>query len=167
MKTKQLLTFAKRVLLTSVFLLCGSLAAASTAVAEDEVAVQVESTKLRSAPQHWANGVAALSYGTRLVLLEGGTEGWLKVRASGNRVGFVHKSSVNSSKVVLSASSQPGLDGGSSSVILAGKGFSPEVERQYAAVTQGVNFSAVNRMERVIVSEADVVSFRRTGRLNG
>lgn len=131
----------------------------------NQVYVKVRSTKLRSAPKHWATGVSALKYGDTLTKLEE-SDGWVKVKSGGGASGYLHQSALSDRKVVLKSSSKFQEAGGDSSdVILAGKGFSPEVEKNYAAGNSELDFRSVDEMERLRVGEQDLASFISSGKL--
>jgi len=125
--------------------------------------VKVRTTKLRAKPQQWAPAVSNLSYGDRLTLLS--KEGaWKKVQF-GNRKGYIHDSALSERRIVLKASKS--VSGGDDrDVILAGKGFNKEVEKGYAAKS-GLNYAAVNAMEKITVSDSELATFAKTGQLQG
>ena len=127
------------------------------------VQVQVKSTSLRAQPKHWAPALASLSYGDRLTATSA-RDGWLSVSAKGTK-GYVHTSAVTDKRIVLASSkgADRGLD--IADAILAGKGFSKDVEREHAQRNPGLNFSAVNSMERVKASPSQVRAFMQQGKL--
>ena len=49
--------------------------------------------------------------------------------------------------------------------MLAGKGFSADVEKQFAASHRELNFNEVNSMEKIRVSAQEVQSFVKQGQL--
>ena len=50
-------------------------------------------------------------------------------------------------------------------VVLAGKGFNPAVEKEYAAGRSDLNFGAVDKMERRTVSDGELATFVKAGKL--
>ena len=125
--------------------------------------VQVKSSQLRSEPKYWASSVGSVSYGTKLNVLKE-ENGWMKVTTSGGTQGYIHQSAVTPRKVVLSSSSKV-RSSDSSEIVLAGKGFNREVERQYAADNSSLDFRAVNAMESLKVSDSEVRQFMSSGKL--
>jgi hypothetical protein len=128
------------------------------------VSVKVKSAKIRAEPKVWAASVVALAYGDSIEALSV-TDGWLKVRARG-KGGFIHESAVTTKKIVLSVKGNVG-DGltDRADVVLAGKGFNQAVEREFAAQDASLNFRAVDAMEKIKVSDAELAAFLQGGSL--
>jgi hypothetical protein len=148
--------------------------AAMPAVGNAEIAyVQVATTSLRSAPQHWAGTIASLRYGDS-VIIEGSAEtatkgvpGWMKVKA-GNRQGFIHRSAITDRQVVIEGRAGGAVQNANSGdIVLAGKGFNSEVESRYAARGGGENYAEVDRVMARRVSDQELGSFIRAGKLGG
>lgn len=135
-------------------------ASANTA---DQVYVAVKSTKVRSQPSALASSVATVAYADGLTKLDEQSD-WVKVRTKSGAAGFIHKTAVSQKKIVLSGASNSAGVTDSTEVVLAGKGFSKEVEQQYLG-QPGFNYSAVNAMERVAVSDKDISAFLKEGGL--
>ncbi len=134
---------------------------ASSAAAES-IYVKVKSTKLRSQPSFISSTSGSLSYGDQVDKVE--SEGsWIKVRTRAKAVGYLHESSVSESRIVLSSGSAHGSKPDSADVVLAGKGFSAEVEKSYASSHRELNFSAVNAMERIVISDKELSDFSKDG----
>ena len=116
--------------------------------------VQVQSSKLRQAPQQWAPAVSDVSYGDRLTVLERQAY-WLKVRTAEENQdsiaeGFLHSSAVTERKVVLSSSSEVLLNTrvDEQDVYLAGKGFNDEVVTAHAKEEPEANYNGVDAMAK-------------------
>lgn len=90
---------------------------------------------------------------------------WLKVSFKGKQ-GWIHVSAVQEQKVKLST-----LAGGRAAestrdeVALAGKGFTPEVEKAFQAKNPTMNFAAVALIESYSVSDDELQAFIRKGNL--
>lgn len=134
------------------------------ASADDQVSVQVKTSKVRSQPNLWSGSVATVSYGDALQKLSEDA-GWLKVKARGAS-GYLPASSVTERKVVLNASGSVAGGHDASDVVLAGKGFNKGVEAQYAQ-TSHLNYATVDAIEKVKVSDAEVREFVQSGQLKG
>lgn len=150
-----------------LFLLGAVLSTALLAQADGSraaVQVRIRETKLRSQPKFWGASVADLKYSESLTLL-GNESGWLKVRTSGGKQGYVHPSVVTDKKIVLAskAAVETGID--TSEVVLAGKGFSKEVEQEYARNNPELNFKAVTSVEQMRISDQELLAFLREGKL--
>ena len=141
-----------------------SLGTAADALAED-VYVTVRESKLRPKPDFFSAGIADLKYGDRLQVVSS-SEPWLTVKTAGGRSGYVHQSAISEKRVVLRSSASFDAAGqDSNDVVLAGKGFSAAVEKQFASQNSQLNFADVNAMERIKVSPKDVANFVQQGKL--
>ncbi|HMO18131.1 MAG TPA: SH3 domain-containing protein [Oligoflexia bacterium] len=135
-------------------------------VMADSVSVSVRETQLRSKEDFLSKGTP-LKYGDSLKVLSK-NNGWIKVKSVSGKEGFVHSSSVTDRELNLVADKKMGRSGASSKeVVLASKGFDKDVESKYAASNRALNFSAVNQMERTKISQAEISSFIKEGKLGG
>ena len=75
-------------------------------------------------------------------------------------------SAVTKRSVVLGKASLDGSKPDARDVVMAGKGFNNEIEKQFAAAGSG-NFKAVDAMEQTRVSDAALRSFVASGKLGG
>ena len=148
-----------------LFLILFSIVLASSSFADDTVYVQVRSSKVRSAAQLWAPAVSPVSYGDKLTKIkESGT--WLEVKTAKGS-GYIPISAVTKRPVVLGkAGIGKGAAPDAKDVVMAGKGFNHEVEKQFASVG-AVNFKAVDAMEQIRVSDATLRGFVQAGKLGG
>jgi Bacterial SH3 domain len=129
--------------------------------------VQVSRSSLRSEPKHYAPAVGALSYGDKL---EAGDaqEGWFKVTANGGKTGFVHESALIDREVVITGRKAASKSAVSSDVVLASKGFSKDIEREYKKKGTASRFDLVDRMEAApAVSAKELQQFVQLGELKG
>lgn len=157
--------------LLPIFMLCAASVAhaAPTPAAANELYVQVRDTKLRSGPLMWAGTVATLAYGDKLTVSDTATadRGWFKVKTAKGASGFVHQSAVSLKKIVLSGKgSVTGTEADPTEVILAGKGFSKQVEQEFAKA-RGLDFTAVNKVEQIQTNGGQLQAFIRDGQLKG
>lgn len=145
---------------------CVSMAIVSHAFAADSMYVQVKSSKVRSQANYWSSPVATVSYGDALTKI-GGDDPWWKVQTAKGETGYIPSSSVTSRKIVFGTAKNAGKYGiDQTEVVMAGKGFSKEVEKSFAATGQG-NFAAVDAIERTKVSDGEVREFMKGGQLGG
>ncbi len=153
--------------------LAGSKTSSSSAGAK-LVYVEVKVTKLKAKPEYLGANLADLSYGAALSLVSessdqaGNKDGWIKVKSSSGVVGYVHSSALSARRVVLSGSSDKKLlraDESPTDIVMAGKGFSKEVEKEFAAKNPALNFAAVNAMEKIKIGEGETRVFARAGGL--
>jgi hypothetical protein len=142
---------------TVVLVMAGAAQAAVYRVALREAAV-------RKDMRFFAPVVVRAPYGAQLQSSERKGD-WLKVSYQG-RQGWIHVSAVQDQKLSLSS-----LAGGRATestrdeVALAGKGFTPEVEKAFQAKNPALNFAAVDRIESYRVPDDDLETFMLQGKL--
>ena len=136
---------------------------------EKAVYVEVRNTKLKSKPDYLSSNLADLTYGATLYPAgDSSNEAWLKVKSSNGVVGYVHSSALSPRRVVLNTTGSKNMlrsDENPSDIVMAGKGFNKEVEREFAANNPSLNLSAVNSMERLKIGEGETKAFARAGGL--
>ena len=151
-----------------VYLVLSLMLSTSNVFAADSLPgyVQIRKASLRSAPQAWATLVSTLKYGTRVTVLEVG-DNWLKVKTGSNKQGYIHRSALTKKRVVVTGT-KPTFKGSaeSSDLVLAGKGFTKDIEEQFKKGDVPLNYSAVNRLERRGVGEKSLLAFKREGHLD-
>ena len=156
-----------RIRLKSAALAC-LLAPVSALAASSEAAlyVQVRTTALRSDPTFWSPQKTTLSYGSKVSPLSAAPtdKSWLKVK-SGSEEGYVHVSAVTKRRIVLSGQPAPTGNVDQGSIVLAGKGFNNQVENKYRAAN-GLDYGAVDEVEKLGVDGAEEATFIKEGKLN-
>lgn len=133
-----------------------------TAFAED-IYVQVKTSALRSEPKYWSSQVAPLKYGDKLKRIKE-DDGWYQAQSTAGAKGFIHSSAITSRRVVFANTGGTQVVS-SSDVVLAGKGFNREVEREYAAQNGDLNFRSVDAVESLRVTDGAVTEFIKVGKL--
>lgn len=129
--------------------------------------VQIARSSLRSGPEHFAPTVASVSYGDRLTKVSA-TEDWIKASTASGKTGFIHVSALSGKEVVLSGRRASSNVADAADVVMAGKGFSKEVEAQYKLKGGGMRFDLVDQMERSgNVSSNELEQFVKSGHLKG
>jgi hypothetical protein len=141
------------------------LLACSTSAYAEDVWVQVRESRVRSKPFFYASGVSTVRYGDKL-LKTGDEGGWAAVR-SGTAQGYIPLSALSRQQIALSAKGLSKVEADSSDVVLAGKGFSREVERSFRAENGDLRYDLVDKVEQISkVSTQDVEQFVKKGGLN-
>lgn len=136
---------------------------ATPALAED-VWVQVRDSKVRSQPQFYASSVASVRYGDRLSKSDD-DRGWASV-TFGSTKGYIPLSSISRQQIALSARDVSKVQADSSDVVLAGKGFSKEIEQSFKRQDASARFDLVDKVEASArVSSQDVAQFAQKGGL--
>jgi hypothetical protein len=118
--------------------------------------VAVQAAPLKDSTGFFAKELGSLSLGTEVtVVRENGK--WTEVRA-GNVNGWVASASLSARRVVTSNANVSANE-----VALAGKGFSPDMEIEYRK--NGLDYSEVDRMEKLVIPADEWLRFRNEGRL--
>ncbi len=142
--------------------------AAAVAVAAPKagsvVTVRVMSAKVMKSPKFIGPSAGSVSRGDQLTIAEVKGD-WYRV--TGAAAGWINRTSVVDGKVALSSS--PGGGGGASrdEVELAGRGFTPDVEREYRDKHPDLDFSHVDAIEKTGVDFGELEAFVREGGLAG
>jgi len=136
----------------------------SSAAQAEDIYVQVKSSALRSEPKYWSSQVAPLRYGDKLKKIKE-DDGWCQAQSAAGAKGFIHSSAITSRRIVFVNTGGTQV-ASSSDVVLAGKGFNKEVEREYAAQNGNLNFRSVDAVESLKVADAAVSEFIKVGKLS-
>lgn len=126
--------------------------------------VQVRETVMRDRPSFMGAVTGGLAYGDQVsVFQEQGA--WSRVRLGASE-GWVHTSSLTR-KAIERPVGGAMLDGAASSseVALAGKGFNQQVEDEFKKQNRQLDFTTVDRMEKMAVSETEIRAFLVEGGL--
>lgn len=130
----------------------------------EPVWVQVRESIVRSKPQYYAPGVSPVRYGERVEKLSE-SAGWARVSVK-NIEGYLPLSSVSIDRIVLQARELERVSADTSDVVLAGKGFNKEVEKEYRSGDPSARFDLVDKVEREArVSSSEVAQFKKSGGL--
>lgn len=146
-------------------LICLALAAlATTALADGPaMSVQVKSGQLRAAPSFLGKLVGNVNYGERLQVVERQGD-WSKVTTPAGQDGWIHTSALTKKKISMKAGTQDAQAAASGDELaLAGKGFNSEVEADFKAKNRNVDFTWVDKMEKLKVSPEAVQQFLKEG----
>lgn len=137
-------------------------AALAFAAAPTTMSVQVKNGQLRATPSFLGKIVAPVVYGAQVQVLE--TQGeWNKVSGAG-ATGWIHNSALSRKKIVMNAGQQTAQTGASSDELaLAGKGFNSDIESQFKNGNKSVDYTWVDKMEKIKVSPEEVVAFLKEG----
>ncbi len=131
--------------------------------AGDSLRVQVRTTQVRSGPSFLGRVVTPLSYGD--VVTPTRQQGvWTQVRTADGTSGWVHESALGKRKVTMQAGDED-VDTVASGdeLALAGKGFSSDVEAAFKKANRHIDFTWVDRMEKMTVPVAKSTAFLRAG----
>jgi hypothetical protein len=126
--------------------------------------VVTQQAVIRKDKRFFSPAITSVPYGA--VLEEKGREGdWIQVRYQGKE-GWIHVSAVKEQKFDLAA-----LAGGQAEeasreeVALAGKGFTPEVEKAFRDKNPKMRYDLVDHIQSSQVPDAQMLAFFRAGNL--
>ena len=127
--------------------------------------VQIKSGNLRSRPSFLGKVVSEVHYGDRLTTLSS-SRGWTKVRDSDGREGWIHTSALTEKKIVLSSGDQTvDTTASSDELALAGKGFNEEVEAQFKSTNPDIDYTWVDKMEKMKITTEQAIAFLDAGQI--
>lgn len=143
--------------------LVGLMAMVSLAAVAKMMSVQVKDAQIRDTPSFVGKIVGTLAYGDRVQVQE--TRGaWARVSVSSGTTGWMHTSALSSKKIVLSAGQENARVGASSDELaLAGKGFNSDVEAEFKKTHRNIDFTWVDKMEKINIAPSEMQSFLKEG----
>jgi uncharacterized protein YgiM (DUF1202 family) len=139
------------------------LASAALAGEPATMSVQVKTGQVLDTPTFLGKVVTKVNYGDRLQVLDRQGD-WSKVAAPGGASGWIHSSALTKKKIAMNAGGQNAQTGASGEELaLAGKGFNSDVEADFKSKNQNVDFTWVDKMEKIKVSNASMQQFLKDG----
>ncbi len=141
----------------------GLLLTASVATAAS-VRIITQRGMLREEKRFFAPVIARIPYAESLHVL--GSEGdWLRVYYQ-NKYGWIHRGEVNEQKFTLSVFTGESTGGATQDeVALAGKGFTPQVEKVFRQRNPDMQFVLVDQVESLRISDKKIQTFLEQGNL--
>ncbi|PID37580.1 MAG: peptide-binding protein, partial [Proteobacteria bacterium] len=89
---------------------------------------------------------------------------WVEVTDAAGHQGWLHESALSQKKLKLvSGSIEAGTGASGEEVALAGKGFNETVEKEYRKQNADLDYSWVDRMEKMVVTAPEMETFLRQG----
>jgi uncharacterized protein YgiM (DUF1202 family) len=119
--------------------------------------VAVKNADIKSSTGVFAGKVGALGLGDAVTVVRANGK-WVEVKAKDSLSGWVALSNLSSRRVTGS-----GYSASAGEIALAGKGFSPETEKEYRA--SGLDYAAVDDMEAINIPTTELQKFVEDGRL--
>ena len=148
-------------------LVAGLLGVTAPADEQKRMSVQVKQGAVRTGPSFLAKIIARLDYGDQ-VTVTGEQNSWSQIAMPGvYKEGWIHSSALSAKQIVLKAGASNVEQAASDDeLILAGRGFNREVEQQFRSENPGVDFTWIDRMEAMNVSQDQIQAFIKAGALN-
>jgi uncharacterized protein YgiM (DUF1202 family) len=141
-----------------IVLACASLAAGTVTMN-----VQVKTGQVLATPSFLGKVVTKVNYGDQMQVLEQQGD-WSKVTTSDGQSGWIHSSALTKKKIAMSAGGQNAQTGASGDELaLAGKGFNSDVEADFKAKNRSVDFTWVDKMEKIKVQPDSMQQFLKAG----
>ena len=150
-----------------VLLIVGLLGLTVLAGEQNKMSVQVKEGAVRSSPSFLAKIIAKLDYGDQVVVKEEKSS-WSKIELTGvYSQGWIHSSALSSKKIIVNPGDAD-VDQAASDdeLTLAGRGFNQEVEQKFRSRNPDVDFTWIDRMEKMVVSQDQIQNFIQSGGLN-
>ena len=146
-----------------LLILLGILMAASIAWAATYKVITQEAV-IRKDKRFFAPLVVRVPYGEMIEELERQGD-WLRVTYKGAE-GWLHFSAVQEQKFRLSSlSGERAQESTKEEVALAGKGFTPEVEKAFRDKNSSMRYDLVNQVQSLKINETQLLDFIRAGNL--
>ena len=156
----------KRILLFLFMLMSVSVFAASFKKG-DKVYVSVKTVTMKSTSGGGAKNVSDLSYGDELkVLSVSGNKIQVQLASNQKKSGWISANTVTKKKIVKTSGGGK-VSASSSELALAGKGFTEESEKVVESADEDMDYSKVDAIESVSVSDSELESFIIDGHLQG
>jgi hypothetical protein len=144
-----------------------ALALALTALAAEQLSVQVREASLRARPSYLGPATGEVGYGTRLTVLESRGP-WRKLLADDGTEGWLHESALTTKKIKLAAGDGDVAAGADTDELaLAGKGFNEDVERAFKTENRDADYTWVDRMATWTVTPEEALAFLAAGKVTG
>jgi uncharacterized protein YgiM (DUF1202 family) len=133
------------------------------AAGPESMSVQVKNGQLRSTASFLGAVSGSLSYGERVTVIQQQGD-WMKVTSPAGKTGWVHSSALTKKSIQMQAGSQNARTAASGDELaLAGKGFNSDVEAEFKTKNKDIDFTWVDRMEKVKVTPEEMQAFLTEG----
>ncbi len=130
----------------------------------DEVVIAIQNQHIYPRPAFYASPVQPVDYGT-LATIDDISGEWFNVTITDGREGWIHRTAV-SGAIQTSGDVTASGEVTSDEIMLAGRGFSQEIENAYASEHPELDFTEVDYMETMCpVSPEELLHFLLTGNL--
>jgi uncharacterized protein YgiM (DUF1202 family) len=139
-------------------------AAVAHAATATVMSVQVRKADIRETPSFLGKVLTSLTYGDK-VTVQSENGAWMQVSSAGQS-GWVHTSALTRKTVVMKSGEGAQTTASSGEMALAGKGFNSDVEAQFKAGHKDIDFTWVDKMEKIKIPASEIREFIRAGHLD-
>jgi len=152
----------KKLMILLIVLLVTAGMAAAQARAGGTMYVAVKNAQLKSGTGWFASNRGTLNYGDRVTVIRiSGNYAEVRSAANSSLTGWMPTANLSARQVVAGNTANVSAR----EVAGAGRGFNQEVETSYRNQNRNLNYTDVDRVEAITVSEADLRRFLEEGRL--
>ncbi|WP_353683249.1 SH3 domain-containing protein [Thermodesulfovibrio sp. 3907-1M] len=130
----------------------------------ETITVITKENAIRESPKFFAPVKAYVRYGDILNVI-GRQKDWYRVKFK-NISGYIHKTAVEKRTVTSYETYTTSTTPSEGEITLAGKGFNPQVERQYRSNHPKMPYDLVDRIEKYSIPEREIISFIKNGGLS-
>ena len=156
----------KRIILALFLIITGVSGFAATYKKGQTLYVKTKTAVLKNGEGNFAKDVGTLSYGDQVKVLEVSGKKVHVQLSSGTKSGWVAEGNLTNKKITKT-SSGGNVSASTKELALAGKGFSEESEGVYSSSHRNLDFSAVDAIEAMTVSDSELEYFIDEGHLKG
>ena len=140
-----------------------AVAAKSTFKDGDTLYVSVKSAAVKSGSGSFSSTVANVGYGDVVTVIKAGDKN-TQIKLSDGKTGWVSTGSLTKKKIVKSSNGST-VKASTKEIALAGKGFSAQSETAYKTQNSTLDFSKVDEIEKITVSDSVLQDFIADGNL--
>ena len=149
----------------TVWMLALALVGPLAATAADQMSVQVQNAQLRADASYLGKLVTSVPYGTRVTILQSRGD-WRQVQEPGGQSGWVHLSALSKKNIAMKSGAQDvATTASGDELALAGKGFNSDVEADFKNKNKQIDFTWIDRMEKIKVSMDEIHQFLTEGQV--
>jgi len=137
------------------------------AIEQKMMSIQVKMGTVRSSPSFLGKIMTQLKYGDRVAVQDVKGSWYFIDRPESSTDGWMHSSALSMKKIVLNpGTSDAAQTASSDEITLAGKGFNQQVENDFKSKNPQVDFTWINKMEKMTVSQSQIQAFIKEGQLS-
>jgi hypothetical protein len=131
---------------------------------EKEMSIQVDRAQLRSTPAYYGSVVTTVNYADRLKIIDS-KGAWVKASTAGNNAtGWIHISALTSTKLAPKSGGKNAPTSVSAGELSAAeKGFTEQIEQDYRQKNKKIDFTWVDKMEKINISPEQTAAFLKEG----
>ncbi len=132
-----------------------------------KMSIQIQDGKLRADPSFLGKILGSVAYGDPVTVIKM-QDPWFFVSVKGGQLtGWIHSSALSEKEIVLrSGAADVRKTASQKEVALAGKGFTADVEKEFKKSNPNLNFTWVDRMEKIVISDQEIGQFIKEGGLS-